>query len=346
MAWYNITMNRAEIRSQKRKEVVEAVTLRKEPVEVVARVYNIPLRTVFDWLARYRQGGWHALIEKNRQGRPKKITGDDMKWLYDAITMGNPLNYKLPFCLWSSNNIRALLQKERAVILSKSSICRLLGHLGLTPQKPLYKSYKQDPEKIKVYLSKTYPEVVAQAKKYHARIYFLDEAAFRSDAHRGTTWGKCGETPVIKDSGGRFGFKLISAVSARGDMHFDVIEESMNADKFINFLEKLRQDAGCPIFVIADNARYHHSKKVQAFLETQLGEIMIAFLPAYSPELNPDEQVWNHAKAEVSKYPIKSKLDMEKLILSAMLSIQQKIELVKSFFRLPDTLYTGKYAEG
>ena len=342
----NTTMNRAEIRSQKRKEVVEAVTLRKEPVEVVARVYNIPLRTVFDWLARYRQGGWHALIEKNRQGRPKKITGDDMKWLYDAITMGNPLNYKLPFCLWSSNNIRALLQKERAVILSKSSICRLLGHLGLTPQKPLYKSYKQDPEKIKVYLSKTYPEVVAQAKKYHARIYFLDEAAFRSDAHRGTTWGKCGETPVIKDSGGRFGFKLISAVSARGDMHFDVIEESMNADKFINFLEKLRQDAGCPIFVIADNARYHHSKKVQAFLETQLGEIMIAFLPAYSPELNPDEQVWNHAKAEVSKYPIKSKLDMEKLILSAMLSIQQKIELVKSFFRLPDTLYTENYSEG
>ena len=121
------------------------MTLRKESVEVVARIYNIPLRTVFDWLARYRQGGWHALIEKNRQGRPKQITGDDMKWLYDAITMGNPLNYKLPFCLWSSNNIRALLQKERAVILSKSSICRLLGHLGLTPQKPLYKSYKQDP---------------------------------------------------------------------------------------------------------------------------------------------------------------------------------------------------------
>ena len=139
MAWYNITMNRAEIRSQKRKEVVEAVTLRKESVELVARVYNIPLRTVFDWLARYRQGGWHALIEKNRQGRPKKITGDDMKWLYDAITMGNPLNYKLPFCLWSSNNIRALLQKERAVILSKSSICRLLVHLDLTPQKPLDK---------------------------------------------------------------------------------------------------------------------------------------------------------------------------------------------------------------
>jgi transposase len=97
--------------------------------------------------------------------------------------------------------------------------------------------------------------------------------------------------------------------------------------------------------VIADNARYHHSKKVQAFLEKQLGEIMIAFLPAYSPELNPDEQVWNHAKAEVGKQPIKSKLEMKTLILSAMHSIQQKIELVKSFFRLSDTLYAEKYAE-
>ena len=129
-------------------------------------------------------------------------------------------------------------------------------------------------------------------------------------------------------------------------MHFDVIEESMNAEKFINFLEKLRQDAGCPVFVIADNAGYHHSKKVHVFLETQLGEIMIAFLTAYSPELNPDEQVWNHAKAEVGKQPIKSKLDMETLILSVMPAIQQKIELVERFFRLPDTLICGKVRRG
>ena len=45
-------------------------------------------------------------------------------------------------------------------------------------------------------------------------------------------------------------------------------------------------DAGCPVFVIADNARYHHSKQVQEFLKIQSGEIMMAFLPAYSPELN------------------------------------------------------------
>ena len=66
---------------------------------------------------------------------------------------------------------------------------------------------------------------------------------------------------------------------------------------------------------------------------------MMVFLPAYSPELNPDEQVWNHAKADVGKRTILSKEEMEKTILSAMRVIQNKVDLVKSFFQLPDTLY-------
>ena len=277
-------MNRAEQRSAKRKEVVDAIILRNEPIVLVARIYNLPQRTIFGWLARYRNGGWHALTENSRKGRPTKVSGQDMKWLYDAITMGNPLNYKLPFCLWSLNTIRALLEKERSVKLAKSFVCRLLNHLGLSPQRPLYKSYKQDPEKVKSYLAETYPEAVVEANKYKARIYFIDEAAFRSDAHRGTTWGKIGETSIVKDSGGRFGFKLISAVSARGDMHSDVIDDRMNSEKFIDFLKKLRSDANCPVFVIADNARYHHSKRAQEFPKMQCGEVMMAFLPAYSPD--------------------------------------------------------------
>ena len=61
--------------------------------------------------------------------------------------------------------------------------------------------------------------MVAKAKKYNVRIYFIDEAVFRSDTHRGTTWGGIGETAIVKGSGRRFGFKLICAVSASGDMY-------------------------------------------------------------------------------------------------------------------------------
>ena len=126
-------------------------------------------------------------------------------------------------------------------------------------------------------------------------------------------------------------------------MYFDVINGRMNSDKFIEYLKKLRKDAGHPIFVIADNAKYHHSKKVQEFLnkKEQQGNIMMAFLPPYSPELNPDEQVWNYAKREVGKRIIRSKEDMERVIHSVMREIQKNTQLILSFFRMPDTEYAS-----
>ncbi|MEY6434302.1 IS630 family transposase, partial [Thioalkalicoccus limnaeus] len=322
-------------RDQKRREVVEAIVIRQEPVHLVARIYQIPQRTVFDWLSLYRAGGWDALKEGPRSGRPRKISAADMTWIYNAVTLGNPQQFQFEFCLWTLNTLRALIERELGIRLSKSSISRLLGHLGLSPQRPIYKSYKQDPRKVDQYLTETFPEAVAHARQIGAEIYFVDEAAVRSDAHRGTTWGPIGETPVVEDSGGRFSLSVISAVSPRGDMRFSFIEERMDSKRFIAFLKKLRKDAGKPILVITDNARYHHSRETQRFVAQQEDDILLAFLPAYSPELNPDEQVWNHAKARLGKRSIFTKLDMKRHLVSILRSIQQQTSLVKSFFKMP-----------
>jgi transposase len=93
-----------------------------------------------------------TLTEGARSGRKRKLSADDMKWLYDAIRLGNPLNYKLEFCQWILNIIRELIHADRGIKLSKSSVSRFLGHLGLSPQRPIYKSYKQDPNKVEEYI--------------------------------------------------------------------------------------------------------------------------------------------------------------------------------------------------
>ena len=173
-----------------------------------------------------------------------------MKWIYNAVTLGNPQHFQFEFCLWTLNALRALIDRELGIKLSKSSVSRLLGHLGLGPQRPIYKSYKQDPRKVEQYLTETFPEAVAQAEEMGADIYFIDEASVRSDAHRGATWGTIGETPVVEDSGGRFSLNVISAVSPRGDTRFSFIVERMSSKSFIAFLKKLHKDAGKPILVI------------------------------------------------------------------------------------------------
>ena len=330
---------KTKLREEKRRAVVEAIAIRQEPVHLVARIYNIPQRTVFDWLSLYRSGGWDALKERARSGRPRKLSANDMKWVYHAITQGNPLNYQFEFCLWTLNIIRTMIKQERGIALSKSAVSRLLGHLGLSPQRPIYKSYKQDPEKMQRYLNETFPEAVAQAKAMDAKLFFVDEAAVRSDSHRGLSWGKVGQTPVVQNSGGRFNLNVVSAVSPRGDLRFRFVEGKMDSKQFIAFLKQLHRDAGKPILVITDNARYHHSKATQGFIEQQEGNIQLVFLPAYAPELNPDEQVWNHAKARLSKRMIFSKEHMKAAMLAILRSLQKQRTLIKSFFRMKDTRY-------
>jgi transposase len=66
------------------------------------------------------------------------------------------------------------------------------------------------------------------------------------------------------------------------------------------------------------------------------------FFPTHSPELNPDEQVWNEIKhRQVGKQPIKSKPDLKKRLHSALKSLQQNVGKIRSFFQLPDTEYAA-----
>jgi transposase len=264
-----------------------------------------------------------------------------MQWLYQAISLGDPRQYKFPFCLWTLAIVRTMLKREHGIALSKSSVSRLLRHLGFSPQRPIYRSYKQDPKELDRYLRRTFPQLRALAKRTGAAIYFVDEASVRSDSHRGTTWGKLGETPIVADSGSRFGVNLISAVSPRGDMRFAAFEGSMTGPRFIVFLRKLRADAGRPIIVISDNARYHRSGVVRRYVASTSGDVVLDYLPAYAPELNPDEQVWNHTKARLAKLFIGTKEQLKLQVRSVLRSIQRTRELIRSFFQLDDTKYAS-----
>ena len=334
---------RAQVRFEKRRMAIEALS-QGEPASDVARVMKIPRRTLFSWVSRYRHGGEHALQDRHKSGRPRKAEAKVLQWLYEAITLGDPRQYQLPYCLWTLAIVRRLLKKEHGVEMSKSGVSRLLKHLGLSPQRPIYRSYKRDPEEMKQYLDKTFPGLRAKARRIGAAIYFVDEASVRSDAHRGTTWGKIGQTPAVNDSGDRFSIRLISAVSPRGDMKFSSFTGRMNGVRFVNFLKKLHADVGRPLIVIADNASYHTGGIVQRYVKQARGQVTVASLPRYSPELNPDEQVWNHAKARLAKLFVATKDEFKAALLSILLSIQKSTDLVLSFFQLPDTQYAAKAA--
>jgi transposase len=332
----------AQVRLERRKAVVLAVQ-RGEPVSLVARIYGVAERSVFRWLAWYRAKGWDGLRDEKRSGRPSKMTPEAIQWLYQTITGGDPRQLQFEFALWTLNIIRTALIKFQGITLSKSSVCRLMAQLGLTPQVPVYRSYRRNPGKVNYYLRTRYPKLVAWAKANGATIYFADESRVRVDDHRGTTWAPCGATPEVEDSGERFGINMISAISARGDMLFRCFDGRMDSERFIEFLKDLRASAGRRILVIVDGGSYHTSKMVRTFLKEE-GEqrgIRLGYLPPYSPELNPDEQVWNQAKNTLGNQCIATRKELREAVERTLQGIRDSVELIRSFFRLDFTRYAN-----
>ena len=143
----------------------------------------------------------------------------------------------------------------------------------------------------------------------------------------------------MKEHRGRFGYNAISAVSARGKMYFQTFTGKMDTSGFIAFLKKLRSDVGGPVIVITDRASYHKAKKVTEYITSTQGEVELELLPARSPELNPDEQVWNRAKERLGRMIIQNKDHMKNALQRVLRSLQRNAKLIKSFFQLNDTRY-------
>ena len=92
-----------------RRRAVTAVQEGQSP-EAVGKAFGLNRTTIYDWLAQYRRGGWGALKAKPLAGRPPKLNGKQMKWIYNTVTQKNPLQMKFEFALWTRAMVAKLIK--------------------------------------------------------------------------------------------------------------------------------------------------------------------------------------------------------------------------------------------
>lgn len=287
-------------------------------------------------------GRWLKLDRKelpiNRGGRKvgdaRRISAEDEQCIRQKIVDKSPDQLKLAYALWTRKAVQELIKAETGVTMPIRTVGDYLKRWGMTPQKPQKRAYEQRTPEVKAWLEEEYPAIQAQAKQEDAEIYWGDETGLRNDCQHERGYAPKGKTPVIRLNAKRESINMISAMTNQGKVRFRFFEGSMNADVLIDFMMRLLKDAKRKVYLILDNLRVHHAKPVKEWLEHHKKMIQVFYLPAYSPELNPDEYLNCDLKAGVhSGVPARNKEQLKAKAAKHMKMLQRKSSRVRKYFQ-------------
>jgi len=309
-----------------------------------AEIFGVSRRAISNWIRADRLNGEDALKAKPR-GRPPgggKLKPWQCATIVSLITDRHPDQLKLPFYLWTRQAVGQLIEQRFAIRYSVHQVGRYLKQWGFTVQKPGRKAFEQCPQEVKNWVDHEYPAIEKLAKAEHAEIQWGDEMGVRSDAAIARCFSPRGQTPIVLGPGKRFGCSMISSISNRGTLRFMVFIERFNTGVMLRFLKRLlKQMKKKKIFLIVDGHPVHRSSAVKKFVAEKKDQIRLFRLPAYSPELNPDEMLNQDVKTNaVRRKPTNSQERMVANIRSYLHSRQRKPDMVKRYFLAPSVRYT------
>ncbi len=330
------------IRSSYRKK---AIALIKEGVKKgeVADLFGVNKNTVSNWWKNYKQTGGFKSKKKGVKSEDKKLLkAEQEKAIQLMIIDKMPDQLKLAYGLWTRKAVKELVEREFGVVLAINTMGDYLRKWGFTPQKPKKKAYEQCPKKVQKWIDEEYPEIKKKAKTENAEIQWADETGVRNNCQHGRSYAPKGKTPTKMSMSKRFSLNMISTVTNQGKVQFMIYSENMNLDRFIEFLKQLTKNSSHKIFLILDNLRVHHSHIVKDWVKENKEKIELFFLPAYSPEKNPDEYLNCDLKQGLSNKPAPQ--NQEKLkenLENHMQMLVQNPDRVQKYFNHKDTKYAA-----
>lgn len=321
-----------EVLEEKRRE---AHRLRKRGMTraEIGEILGIHADTIGRWL-KLAKNEWGYDRPGRKLGSGRRLTVEQEQRIKALITDKTPDQLKMPYALWTRGSVQELIQVRCGVDLPIRTVGEYLKRWGMTPQKPQKRAYEQRAPEVKAWLEEEYPAIQARAKREEAEIYWGDETGLRNDCQHERGYAPRGKTPVIRLNAKRESINMISAITNQGKVRFRIFERSMNADVLIDFMMRLVNDAKRKVYLILDNLRVHHAKPVKEWLEAHKKMIEVFYLPAYSPELNPDEYLNCDLKAGVhSGVPARNKEQLKAKASNHLRMLQRKPSRVRKYFK-------------
>lgn len=268
--------------------------------KVIARIVGREYKTVLAWAKAYNEHGLEGLESDNPPGRPSKLTGEQLDEVKHTVQM-SPRSLGLKFSNWTCKNLAWWINRTFHVRLCKEAVRLILHKLGFVLIKPAYKYVLADKHERKRFLRRLRRKISKLTN--NDLLMFLDEATVKQHSILKSKWMLKGSKEYIETFGNHAKVNVLGAICNALGKTFHMKSKKLNSDVFMKFVNHLIAcNPGKHLVIVMDNAPWHKSKKVTKFLENIKNVVEVLWLPAYSPDFNPIEQLWKFMKSIIANY--------------------------------------------
>ena len=262
----------------------------------IAEALGVTDGAVSQWFSLIDDQGASAVLARPHTGRPPELTREQKNLLPDLLSHGAEA-YGFRGEVWTNARVAKVIEREWSVRYHPSHVARLLQALNWTPQLPIVRATQRDEKAIARWRNEQWPELRKQARLQRKTLVFVDESGFYLLPARVRTYAPRGKTPTLRGFETRDHLSVMSAITSDGWLFTLVRNDSLTGVESVRFLKHLLAQLDRKLLVIWDGSPIHRGNEVKAYLaEGGAKQLHLERLPAYAPDLNPDEGVWNHLK--------------------------------------------------
>jgi transposase len=271
---------------------IQAIMLRTEGWECAAIAEEVGCHedSVSKWWSAAQHRGLDAVCQSSKRGRPA-IVSENLQQVFRSLTFLTQ-SYLSPY---RGEKLRLRLEKQ-GIVMSLSTVYQTLNRLNFSYQttRPF------NPKRNESHISKwkiEFPSKLRELQSLHEertiKVFFQDEARFGQKGTKCKQWALKGERPSRPCQDEFENGYIFGAVEPNSGQHHFLVTTEVCKEFMQHFLNSFSRTLGRGVhaMLVLDNAGWHTTARL-----TVPSNVSLHFLPSYSPDLNPVENLWDFMK--------------------------------------------------
>lgn len=169
----------------------------------------------------------------------------------------------------------------------------------------------------------------------------MDESGFLLIPNVRKTWAPVGQTPQLRHSYRRDRLSTISALTVSPlrqhlGLYVNFHRHNITGLEVVGFLRQLLRHLRGAVVLLWDGGAIHRRRLVLEYLARHRGRLHVYRLPAYAPELNPDQFVWTQAKRTLANSTPENLAQLDQAVRRSLRRLRRSQRLLRACIHAAD----------